>query len=175
MAHHENRARLGPPCETLVFRYPWQDECLEQLPSEDRPIEQLGPYPRAAREEDAIVQWKWAVESNDVDMMRLLTAANLPTLRREFCRLFTQRFPTDHDNGCPAGQPPPATNCGQTLPRPRRIHSQNISRWKRRNQCVGPTKIDSWGGHSCRQPTSSRLLPVARALACSVGFSRRLQ
>jgi hypothetical protein len=42
-------------------------------------------------------------------MLRLLTTVNRPRLRREFCRLFAQRFPNDHDNGCPADQPPPAT------------------------------------------------------------------
>ena len=53
--------------------------------------------------------WGWAADANDIDRMRLLTTVNRPTLRHEFYRLFTQRFPTDHDNGCPADQPPPAT------------------------------------------------------------------
>jgi hypothetical protein len=50
-----------------------------------------------------------AVSSNDIDKMRLLTTINQSALRREFCRRFAQRFPNDHDNGCPADQPPPAT------------------------------------------------------------------
>jgi hypothetical protein len=54
-------------------------------------------------------EWNWAANANEVDMLRLLTTANRPTLRREFCRLYAQRFPTDHDNGCPADHPPPAT------------------------------------------------------------------
>jgi hypothetical protein len=54
-------------------------------------------------------EWNRAVAANDADMPRLLTAVNRPTLRREFSRLFAQRFPHDHDNGCPADQPPPAT------------------------------------------------------------------
>ena len=53
-------------------------------------------------------EWNEAADANNVDMLRLLTTVNRP-LRREFCRLFTRRFPKDHDNGCPADQPPPAT------------------------------------------------------------------
>lgn len=41
--------------------------------------------------------------------MRLLTTINHPTLRREFCHLFAQRFPNDRDSGCPADQHPQAT------------------------------------------------------------------
>jgi hypothetical protein len=52
--------------------------------------------------------WNWAVDAKDINWMRLLTTVNRPTLRREFCRLFAQRFPDDHDNGCPADQPSPA-------------------------------------------------------------------
>jgi len=108
LVHHPERETRILGCETLLM-YPWQDECLEQLSSEDRAIGRLGPAALAEKEDDAITQWKWAAQTNDIDMMRLLTAANLPTLRREFCRLFTQRFPNDHDNGCAADQPPPAT------------------------------------------------------------------
>jgi len=43
------------------------------------------------------------------DEARLFTTINNRALRTEFCRLFLQEFPDDHDNGCPADRPPPAT------------------------------------------------------------------
>ena len=67
----------------------------------------LDQFPRP-REEQAMQDWNWAVDAKDINWMRLLTTVNRPTLRREFCRLFAQRFPNDHDNGCPADQPSPA-------------------------------------------------------------------
>jgi hypothetical protein len=101
-------------CQVLLLMDRWQDECWEQLSPADRatlsahglipPERLLQPYDFGAMEE-----WNRAAKANDLDMLRLLTTANRPTLRQEFCRLFAQRFPTDHDNGCPAGQPPPAT------------------------------------------------------------------
>jgi hypothetical protein len=101
-------------CQTLIFMGRWQDECWDQLSPEDRATWSEGGVAPAERfiqtgEDHAMDEWNWAVEANDVDMLRLLTSVNRPTLRREFCRLFTQRFPNDHDNGCPADQPPPAT------------------------------------------------------------------
>jgi hypothetical protein len=107
LRHPERETRiLG--CETLLM-YSWQDECLNLLSPEDRAAGHLEPATSSAREDDAITQWKWAVQAGDIDMMRLLTAVNIPALRSQFCRLFTQRFRNDHDNGCPADQPPPAT------------------------------------------------------------------
>jgi hypothetical protein len=30
-------------------------------------------------------------------------------MRADFCKFFLKQFPNDHDNGCPADRPPPAT------------------------------------------------------------------
>lgn len=101
-------------CQVLLLMGRWQDECWKQLSPEDRATwsaHGLVPAERLIQvdEEHATDQWNWAIAANDVDGLRLLTTANRRTLRREYCRLFTQRFPTDHDNGCPADLPPPAT------------------------------------------------------------------
>lgn len=57
--------------------------------------------------------WGWWLSQKDkpgaMDQLKLLTTVNNPTLREEFCRRFQHEFPNDHDNGCPANQPPPAT------------------------------------------------------------------
>lgn len=42
-------------------------------------------------------------------MMRLLTTVNRPTLRREFCRRFAQRFPKRPRQRLPRRPAPPAT------------------------------------------------------------------
>lgn len=113
LRHPEREMRvLG--CQTLVFIGRFQDECWEQLSLEDRAIWSAHGVVSAERfvhagEDHAMDQWDWAVAANDIDTMRLLTTANRPVLRREYCRLFGQRYPNDHDNGCPADQPPPAT------------------------------------------------------------------
>ncbi len=101
-------------CQTLVFIGRFQDDCWDQLSPEDRATwsdHGVSPAERFvhADEGHAMDQWDWAVATNDIDTMRLLTTANRPHLRREFCRLFARRFPNDHDNGCPADRPPPAT------------------------------------------------------------------
>ncbi len=106
---HPERDMRVLGCETLLQMDRWQDECWEQLPPPDR-VGLIPPQQRGQGWEPmALKQWAQAVAANDLDMMRLLTTVNRPTLRREFCRLFLQRFPTDHDNGCPADQPPLAT------------------------------------------------------------------
>lgn len=104
-------------CQALVYLGPLQDECWEQISSEDRStwsahgLAAADQFLGQRRNPDRAIMGFWGrgVEENDIDTLRLLTTVNRPTLRREFCRLFTQRFPNDHDNGCPADQPPPAT------------------------------------------------------------------
>jgi hypothetical protein len=104
-------------CQALVYTGPLQDESWEQLTSEDRStwsahgLADADQFLGQRRNPDRAIMGFWgrAVEENDIDTLRLLTTVNRPTLRREFCRRFTQRYPNDHDNGGPADQPPPAT------------------------------------------------------------------
>ncbi|HEV1284886.1 MAG TPA: hypothetical protein VNU44_06230 [Bryobacteraceae bacterium] len=109
LVRHPERDMRILGCETLLRLTRWQDECWDQLSQADRaemtPLDQFS----RPREEHAMQDWNWAVDARDISWMRLLTTVNRPILRREFCRLFTQRFPNDHDNGCPADRPPPAT------------------------------------------------------------------
>ena len=44
-----------------------------------------------------------------LDELRLFTTVRDHRLREEFCEKFQRAFPDDHDNGCPADRPPPAT------------------------------------------------------------------
>ncbi len=100
-------------CQVLILMGQWQDECWEQLSQEDRAIwseHGLIPADQIPQGNQGYAMKEWVrAAGSDTDMMRLLTTVNNPALRRQFCRLFTQRFPADHDNGCPAAQPPPAT------------------------------------------------------------------
>jgi hypothetical protein len=111
--HPERETRVFG-CQVLLQMTRFQDECWEQLSSEDRATWSQHGLISAERllqttEVDVRREWDRAISSNDRDMLRLLTTVNRPALRREFCRLFEERFPADHDNGCPADRPPPAT------------------------------------------------------------------
>lgn len=110
---HPDREMRVLGCQELVFMGRWQDECLAALSEADKSIWSDGGVALAERflqkgEAHAMDEWRWAAEAHDIDMMRLLTTVNRP-IRREFCRLFTERFPNDRDNGCPADRPPSAT------------------------------------------------------------------
>lgn len=95
-----------------------QDECFEQLDADGQRT--LGryhqgqwPLNRRWEKESSHSEWEYfRSHKNDPamrDRMRLFTTVNNRPLREQFCRLFQQEFPNDHDNGCPANQPPPAT------------------------------------------------------------------
>jgi hypothetical protein len=117
LVRHPDRETRVFGCQALVYSGPLQDECWEQLSSEDRAIWSAhglaapDQFLEQRRNPDRAIMgfWDRGASENDVNTLRLLTTVNRPTLRREFCRLFTQRFPNDHDNGCPADQSPPAT------------------------------------------------------------------
>lgn len=104
-------------CQALLLTGPLQDQCLDQLSSGDLAIwsahgfADADQFLKQRRNPDRAIRgfWDRGIAENDMDTLRLLTTVNLPALRREFCHLFTQRFPNDHDNGCPADQPPPAS------------------------------------------------------------------
>jgi hypothetical protein len=111
--HPERETRVFG-CQILLLMGRYQDECWDKLSPEDRTTWSQHGLIAASQliqpgEAHGTEQWSRAAAANDLDTLRLLTTVNRPVLRREFCRLFTQRFPNDHDNGCPADQPPPAT------------------------------------------------------------------
>jgi hypothetical protein len=111
--HRERETRVFG-CQVLLLMGRYQDECWDKLSPGDRTTWSQHGLIAASQliqpgEAQGTDQWSRAAAANDLDTLRLLTTVNRPTLRREFCRLFTQRFPNDHDNGCPADQPPPAT------------------------------------------------------------------
>jgi hypothetical protein len=107
-------------CEALLHGGYGQDECWDTLSADDRKM--LERYYNVDSPEDA---WRWnrhfeaiAHEAwdewskhpeSEMDDLRLFTTMSNPRLRAEFCRLFQKQFPIDHDNGCPADRPPPAT------------------------------------------------------------------
>jgi hypothetical protein len=95
-----------------------QDECFDQLDADGQ--RRLGryhqgqwPLNRRWEKESSHSEWEHLRNhKNDPtmrDRMKLFTTVTNRSLRAEFCRLFQREFPNDHDNGCPADQPPPAT------------------------------------------------------------------
>ncbi len=107
-----------PACRELLQLGSWgQDECWETLLDADRARlrdggwsdctpEEIATNRRKAQELPAERQWRIY---NDLDSRRLLTAISNRRRREEFCRLYAKEYPGDHDNGCPADRPPPAT------------------------------------------------------------------
>jgi hypothetical protein len=103
-------------CASLLAREPWEDECWDRLTAEDQHrLADIGAAHR--RHKEAYAQRRTVAEmfaaysggASDLDRLRLLTTENNAAFRLGICRLFVKRFPVDHDNGCPADKPPPAT------------------------------------------------------------------
>lgn len=115
LRHPSPGVRL-PACRELLSLHWGQDECWDLLTGAERAqLREAGAYCCTA-EAVAEARRNWAARSaaawwrkQDRDTNRLLTAISLPALRREFCRLYQREYPGDTDNGCPPGQPPPAT------------------------------------------------------------------
>jgi len=118
--HPDKDVRLAA-CEALLHLGKAQDECWDSLPSGDQiklnrfwnalPAKSAWDQNRAF-ESYAHVAWDRAVGDPSLDainLLRLLTTINNPTLRREFCEKFQYRFPGDGENGCPAARMPPET------------------------------------------------------------------
>jgi len=122
LRHPDPRLRLAA-CETLLLWGRSQDECYDQL--DPRRRTQRGEYwngvvpadewsgNRSWEKELALRDWESLLarktDAGIIDEMKLFTTVNNRELRQKFCQLFQQEFPNDHDNGCPADQPPPAT------------------------------------------------------------------
>jgi hypothetical protein len=111
-------------CENLLMLGRSQDECFSDIPPKERTQRGVvwnGLIPQNEWEahrawEQGFGQSEWGalmsprrLTSIELDEARLFTTVNNRALRTRFCREFERRFPGDHDNGCPADRPPPAT------------------------------------------------------------------
>ena len=124
LRHPDPQLRLAA-CEALLSKTA-QDECYEGLEPAKRT--EFGTYYNAvvpAKEwersrrwlrEFARNDWEWGLGDwrhfgtpDTLDRLKLFTTVNDRKLREEFCEKFQRMFPDDHDNGCPADRPPPAT------------------------------------------------------------------
>jgi hypothetical protein len=118
LVRHPSASIRIPACRTLLQLGGWdQDECWDMLAGADQAqlssdgsfccsTESILARRRQAEAEGAAPKWQ---RFRDQEGRRRLTAMNNPRLRDEFCRLWQREYPSDHDNGCPANQPPPAT------------------------------------------------------------------
>lgn len=116
LVRHPSPAVRGPACRELINLGWGQDECWELLsPAEQAKLrdsrhscctaEQVVAARERFAQRPAADWWRKA----DRQARRIFTAVSNPSLRREFCRLYTLAYPGDTDTGCPADQPPPAT------------------------------------------------------------------
>jgi len=118
LIRHPSAGVRVPACRELLMLGGWgQDECWEMLSDSDRShLSDSGYFCCSANEiaatrlktEASGAEWWWRVY-RDREPRRLLTAMNNIRLRSEFCRFWSREYPEDHDNGCPADRPPPAT------------------------------------------------------------------
>lgn len=118
LVRHPSQGVRMPACRELLQLGSWgQDECWEMLSDSDKAhlhdsgfvccsAADIAEHRHA--EEQRGAKWWWNLEPR-IDNRRVLTAINNRKLRTEFCRLWDTAYPDDHDNGCPADQPPPAT------------------------------------------------------------------
>jgi hypothetical protein len=112
LTRHPSQEVRAMACGSLMVVVGWgQDECWNELSASDRAaMEELGFHPIARR-----VPWTakstefWWSSYRSREHRQMLTAINDSRLRPEFCRLWAREYPDDHDNGCPADRPPPAT------------------------------------------------------------------
>lgn len=104
--HPDARVRMDACGELISMEIP-QDECAQRvgLKVPVRDVEWIKRFSRPWFE-------GWLYSKNQLlqlDQLRLFTTVNDRKLRQEFCEKFQRAFPNDHDNGCPAEKPPPAT------------------------------------------------------------------
>jgi hypothetical protein len=117
LARHPSRAVRIPACRALLLMSWGQDECWDSLSDEDRGHFYDSGFTccSAADVENARRDFKsrsagfWWEHAEEREMRRLLTASSDAELRTESCRRWERQYPDDHDNGCPANRPPPAT------------------------------------------------------------------
>jgi len=130
LLRHPDRNLQLRACEKLLNWRVAQDECWNSLTPEERKMPDRyynGINPASAWEQNrrfekqyALQSWNGLIREKNfspnaveriwaIDEMRLYTTINNRRVREEFCQLFLKEFPDDKDNGCPAGQPLPAT------------------------------------------------------------------
>lgn len=107
-----------PAClDLLMLDGLGQDECWEMLSDSERAYLSDSGYRFCSAKEIAAARQDmqmgggsllWSTHP-DQDLRRVLTAVSNRKRRAEFCALYEREYPGDHDNGCPADQPPPAT------------------------------------------------------------------
>jgi hypothetical protein len=109
LRHPVREVRLAA-CEELAHE---SDECWEMLSdpkvSEGALVYRAPIHWDEQRLSRTRSDFKPALEKRTMDQLRILTTVGHLGLRREFCRIFTEEFPGDTDNGCPADKPIPAT------------------------------------------------------------------
>ncbi|HUA21109.1 MAG TPA: hypothetical protein VMB25_20315 [Bryobacteraceae bacterium] len=120
LLRHRDAALRDAACQQLLLLGQGQDECYYQLDPQSRA--RFGAYgafvPYMIRQnrrwlaEFGQSDWTRTLEQKAPDRLewlKLFTTVNDRKLREEFCEKFQRAFPDDHDNGCPADKPPPAT------------------------------------------------------------------
>lgn len=123
LLHHPDKDVRLAACEDLLHMTFAQDECWDSLEPGDR--QKLNQFWNMVPPDEAWNQsrrflaytrdrWDQTVAEtyrspDAINDLRLFTTVNDARLRREFCEKFMRRYPADHENGCPADGPPPAT------------------------------------------------------------------
>jgi hypothetical protein len=113
LVRHPSQAVRMAACSELISSLSgWgQDECWDALTDSDRATVPGGPAKdvTAGPNQRALGSSSWWTIVRDRDSRRILTTVSNRKRRAEFCALYEREYPGDHDNGCPADQPPPAT------------------------------------------------------------------
>jgi hypothetical protein len=115
MRHPTSAVRVGA-CSYLLGNLDMgQDECWDALTTNER--EKIASYRMSISADIGVTResrayfnvGQWWTRHRHVEERRNATAINDRRLRQEFCRLWEREYADDHDNGCPADGPPPAT------------------------------------------------------------------
>jgi hypothetical protein len=115
--HPSSKVRMAACFALLELNGLGQDECWDALSNSER--EQLRSYGLSCCTPDEVATRRlnlvymnapqWWNRHPYLDERRVSTAVNSHRLRTKLCELWELEYPDDHDNGCPADWPPPAT------------------------------------------------------------------
>jgi hypothetical protein len=111
LVRHPSAGVRASACKALLWQGWGQDECWDARSDRERlqlPFSAADVTKARSEFDNRTAEWWWSLVG-DPDERRLLTTVNNRRLRAEFCRMFEREYIGDRDNGCPAGQPPPAT------------------------------------------------------------------